>query len=96
MKYILFLKMKKREVLIINNIHLDHKEMHQLEKEHQDLRGNQTHPPMEVKVLEEVLEPQEEEEEMNPAILVEMKDQIEMKVPTPKRKKMKVVSLQLG
>ena len=53
-------------------------------------------PPMEVKVLEEVLEPQEEEEEMNPATLEEMKDQIRMKVPIPKRKKMKVVSLQQG
>ena len=37
MKYILFLKMKKREVLIINDIHLDHEEMHRLEKGHQDL-----------------------------------------------------------
>ena len=53
-------------------------------------------PPMEVKVLEEVLEPQEEEEEMNPVTLVEMKDQIRMKVPIPKRKKMKVVLLQQG
>ena len=49
---------------------------------------------MEVKVLEEVLEPQEEEEEMNPVVLVEMKDQIRMKVMTLK-KKMKVVLLQL-
>ena len=87
--------MKNREVLIINDIHLDHEEMHRLEKGHQDLQGNQTHPPMEVKELEEVLEPPEEEEEMNPTILVGMKDQIGMKEPTPKRKKMKVVSLQL-
>ena len=88
--------MKKREDLIINDIHLDHEEMHRLEKGHQDLRGNQIHPPMEVKVLEEVLEPQEEEEEMNPVTLVEMKDQIGMKVLTPRRKKMKVVLIQQG
>ena len=43
----------------------------------------------------EVLEPQEEEEEeMNQVTLVEMKDQIGMKVPTPMRKKMKVVLIQ--
>ena len=75
MKYILFLRMKKREVLIVNNIHLYHEEMHQLEKGHQGLQENQT-PPMEVMVLEVVLELQEEEEEeeeINQVILVETK-----------------------
>ena len=86
--------MRKKEDLITNNVHLDNNEMHRPEKEHQDLRENQIHPQMEVKLLEEVLEPQEEEEKRNPAILVETKDQIWMKMPTPK-KKMKVVSLQL-
>ena len=41
-----------------------------------------------------VLEPQEEEEEMNQVILVETKDQIGMKVLTPMKKKMKVVLIQ--
>ena len=69
--------------------------MHELEKEHQDLQENWTHPPMEVKVLEEMLEPQEEEEEeMNQVTLVEMKDKIRMKVLTPMRKKIKVVLIQ--
>ena len=51
---------------------------------------------MEVKVLEAVLDPQEEEEEgMVPVIPVEMKDLVEMETMTlMRKKKMEVVSIQ--
>ena len=76
--------MKKKGDPITNKRPLDTTEIHRLEKEHQDMRENQIHPPLEARVPEGVPELQEEEEEMNPVILVEMKDQIGMKVQTLK------------
>ena len=85
--------MKRREVLIVNNISQYHEEMNQPEKERRELQQGQIQPPAEVMELEAVLELQEEEEgeEMNQVILVKTKDQIGMKVLTLMKKKMKVV-----
>ena len=48
---------------------------HRIGKEHQDLRENQVHSPLETMAQEEVLKlKEEEEEEMNPVIPVETKD----------------------
>ena len=86
--------MKEKGDQVTNRIPQETKGTHRIGKEHQDLRGNRIHFPLEAMVQEEVSELQEEEEEMNPVIPVEMKDQIRAKVQIPK-KKMIVVSLQL-
>ena len=86
--------MKRKEVLIVSNRPLHHKAMHLLGGGHQELQGNQIHPLTEVKVLEAVLELQEEgEEKMDQVTPVEMKDQMGTEVLTLMKKKMKVVSV---
>ena len=94
MKYILLLRMKEKGDQITNRKPPETKGTHRIGKEHQGLRESQIHSPLEAMVQEEVLELQEEEEEeMNPVIPVETKDQIRVRVQIPK-KKMIVVSLQ--
>ena len=90
-----YLRMRKKEVLVVSDLPLYHKATRLLGGGHQELQGNQIHPLTEVKVLEAVLELQEEgEEEMVPVTPVEMKDQMGMGMLTLMKKKMKVVSTQ--